>query len=199
MDEEVPLLAAVGLALLLGAGGVLVAIVSRRAADARLGRNAYAGVRTTSTMRSDAAWRAGHAAAVPLSDSAAVVFVISGLAALLMRQSDAFPLVLIGGSVVGTALLLVAARKAVLAAAAADQRVAACPPALGYACPGRSALRKSTVERDESPLVHEAGRTSPRDPGCSSSARTLPGDAVTAAMVGRRIRRIGSCSCRGAG
>jgi len=120
VDDEVPLLAAVGLALLLGAGGVLVAAVSRRAADGRLGRNSYAGVRTASTMRSDAAWIAGHAAAVPLSDSAAVVFVISGLAALVIRQGNAFPLVLIGGSVLGTALLLVAARKAVLAAAAAE-------------------------------------------------------------------------------
>jgi hypothetical protein len=37
-----------------------------------------------------------------------------------MRQGNAFPLVLIGGSVVGTALLLVAARKAVVAAGAAE-------------------------------------------------------------------------------
>jgi hypothetical protein len=120
VDEEVPMLAAVGLALLVGSSGVLVAVLSRRAADGRLGRNAYAGVRTASTMRSDAAWRAGHAAAVPLSDSAAVVFVISAFVALVMRQGNAFPLVLIGGSVVGTALLLLAARKAVLAAAAAE-------------------------------------------------------------------------------
>jgi hypothetical protein len=40
-----------------------VAAIDRRAADGRLGRNAVAGIRTRATLRSDAAWRAGHAAA----------------------------------------------------------------------------------------------------------------------------------------
>lgn len=46
---------------------VLAALFATTAAGAggRLKRNALAGIRTPATMRDDAAWRAGHAAALP--------------------------------------------------------------------------------------------------------------------------------------
>ena len=101
MDEDVPLLAALGLAVLQCVLGAAVSLTTRRAADGRLGRNALVGIRTRATMGSDAAWRDGHAAAVPLADLAGLAF-------------------LLGGVLVGTALLLVGTRRAGRAAAAAD-------------------------------------------------------------------------------
>jgi hypothetical protein len=119
MDEDVPLLAALGLALLQCVVGVTVSVSTRRAADGRLGRNPLVGIRTASTMRSDAAWRVGHGAAVPLADLGGLAFALSGLLALVLRRT-AFPAALLGGTLVGTVLLLLAARRAVRAAAAAD-------------------------------------------------------------------------------
>lgn len=119
MDDQVPLLVAAGLALLLCAAGVSAAVLTRRAADGRLGRSHLAGIRTRSTLRSDAAWRAGHAAAVPLSDLPGGAFVTSGLLSLGFRSAVAHTSVLLVGAGVGTALLLLAARRAGQAAAAA--------------------------------------------------------------------------------
>lgn len=48
-----------------GIGGVVTAEVARRAASGRLGRNRVAGIRLPSTMRSDEAWAAAHAASAP--------------------------------------------------------------------------------------------------------------------------------------
>ncbi|MGP6174919.1 SdpI family protein [Corynebacterium sp. A21] len=49
---------------------VLVAVVciavTRMAADGRMKRHGSAGIRTRHTQRSDAAWQAGHAAALPM-------------------------------------------------------------------------------------------------------------------------------------
>jgi hypothetical protein len=119
MDEDVPLLAALALALLQCVVGATVSLSTRRAADGRLARNPLVGIRTASTMRSDAAWRAGHAAAVPLADLGGTAFALGGLLALVLRTT-AFPAALLGGVLVGTVLLLAAARRAVRAAAAAD-------------------------------------------------------------------------------
>lgn len=119
MDEEVPLLAAVALAALQFGCGALVAVVTRRAADGRLGRNHVAGIRTAATLRSDAAWREGHAAAVGLSDRAGVAFAAGGLLSLVFRAAPVAAAALIGGVVVGTSLLLLGAQKAGRAAAAA--------------------------------------------------------------------------------
>ena len=113
-----PLLAALGMAVLQCVLGAAASLVTRRAADGRLGRNAFAGIRTGSTLRSEAAWRAGHAAAVPLSDVAGAAFALGGLLALALR-TRAFVPALLGGVCVGTVLLLLATRRAVRAAAAA--------------------------------------------------------------------------------
>lgn len=50
-------------ALVLFAAGVLIVWVAKRAANGRLGRNQIAGIRTSVTLSSDAAWLAAHRAA----------------------------------------------------------------------------------------------------------------------------------------
>ena len=119
MDEDVPLLAAFGLAVLQLVAGAAVSLVTRRAADGRLRRNPLAGIRTGATLRSDAAWQSGHVAAVPWADAAGVAFAAGGLLGLALRTS-AFPVALLGGVLVGTALLLTGTVRAGRAAAAAD-------------------------------------------------------------------------------
>ncbi len=46
---------------------LLLAVVSALAARGRLARNFFLGIRTRTVTSSDAAWRAGHAAAVPVA------------------------------------------------------------------------------------------------------------------------------------
>ncbi|MGA8296077.1 MAG: SdpI family protein [Acidimicrobiales bacterium] len=48
-----------------GIGGVIVFAIGRMASEGRLPRNPFVGIRIPSTMRSDAAWFAGHSAAAP--------------------------------------------------------------------------------------------------------------------------------------
>ena len=112
MDEQVPLVARVLVGALLLVTGAAVSGVSRRAADGRLRRNAVAGIRTRATMRSDAAWRAGHLAARGSSDASGAVFAVSGVAALLLRTAPLWTGAVLVGVVVATVLLLVAARRA---------------------------------------------------------------------------------------
>jgi len=115
----VPLGVAVLVALVLVGAGVVVAAVTRRAADGRLPRNVVAGLRTTATLRSDEAWRAGHAAARSASDAAGAVFALSGVGALLLRSAPAFAAVVLGGTLGVLVLSVVAARRAGRAARAA--------------------------------------------------------------------------------
>ena len=114
-----PLVASVLAALVLVGAGLLVASVTRRAADGRLPRNVLAGLRTTATLRSDEAWRAGHAAARSASDAAGAVFALSGVGALLLRSAPAFAAVVLGGTLGVLVLSVVAARRAGRAARAA--------------------------------------------------------------------------------
>src|SRR6185437_6474580 len=46
---------------------VLLLVLARRAADGRLARNQWVGIRTPSTLRSDSGWVAGHRAALRLT------------------------------------------------------------------------------------------------------------------------------------
>ena len=64
-----------------GLGGVVVIVVARMAAAGRLPRNLFAGIRIPSTMRSDAAWRAGHRAAAPALTVAGLGPVLAAVAA----------------------------------------------------------------------------------------------------------------------
>ena len=106
-----PLTGALLLGLLWVVSGLAVAVVGRRAADGRLGRNALAGIRIRSTLRSDAAWRAGHAAARPASDAAGAVFVVTGLAATVVRPAPWFAGVVLAGTLGAVAVLLVGVRQ----------------------------------------------------------------------------------------
>ena len=54
----------------------VIIVTSRRAASGKLARNHYVGIRTPSTMRSDAAWVAGHRAATRLSPAVLVITAI---------------------------------------------------------------------------------------------------------------------------
>jgi hypothetical protein len=120
VDERVPLTGALLIGLLCVVSGLAVAVVGRRAADGRLGRNALAGIRIRSTLRSDAAWLAGHAAARPASDAAGAVFAVTGLAATVTRSAPWFAGVVLAGTLGAVALLLVGVRQAVVAADRAD-------------------------------------------------------------------------------
>ena len=115
-----PLAVALLLGRLMVGAGAVVSGVNRRAADGRLGRNAVAGIRIASTMRSDAAWRAGHAAAQGPTDASAAVFAATGLVAVLVRDAPWFAGVLLVGAHVGLGLLLVGVRRSVVAAGRAD-------------------------------------------------------------------------------
>ena len=115
-----PLVVRVLIGLLLVGAGAVVSAVNRRAADGRLGRNAVAGIRLHATMRSDAAWRAGHSAAQGPSDASAAVLAVSGLLAVGARDGPWFAGVVLVGAHVALVVLLVGARRAVRAADAAD-------------------------------------------------------------------------------
>jgi hypothetical protein len=120
MDEQVPGAVALLLGLLMVVCGAAVSLVNRRAADGRLGRNAVAGIRIGATLRSDAAWRAGHAAAQGPSDVSGAVFAVTGLVAMVVRDAPWFAGVLLVGAHAGLVPLLVGVRRAVVAARGAD-------------------------------------------------------------------------------
>jgi len=54
----------------------------------RLPRNAIVGIRLPATTRSDPAWYAAHRAAAPHSIGAGIWFLLGGLAAALLADSD---------------------------------------------------------------------------------------------------------------
>lgn len=115
-----PAAVALLLGLLMTGCGAAVSLVGRRAADGRLRRNAVAGIRIGATMRSDAAWRAGHAAARGASDVSGAVFVLTGLVGVAVRSAPWFAGVLLVGAHLGLAALLVGVRRAVVAARGAE-------------------------------------------------------------------------------
>ncbi len=70
---------AIGLVVVAGifvAAALLVRHLSRAAARGTLGPNHVAGMRTTATMSSPEAWRAGHAAAVVWTDVSTVAGIV---------------------------------------------------------------------------------------------------------------------------
>lgn len=111
------------LPLLLGVVTVpLVCVgVTRSAAQGRLARNDVVGLRTRHTRASDAAWQAGHAAALPLVTrivpTAAGTVVLSVVAGFVVDLAAATVVGLVGFSA-EVAQLLVAARTANRAARA---------------------------------------------------------------------------------
>lgn len=76
-----------GLGALLIAAGALLAVVAIRSRRGSLPRNWIVGIRSTSTLASDAAWVAAHRAAAPSLAFGSVGSVVAGIA-LAFRPSN---------------------------------------------------------------------------------------------------------------
>ena len=116
MDTVGPVAVAVSVVLV----GIVVRLITAQAADGHLDRNGVVGIRTRATTRSDAAWRAGHAAALPTIRVGALVgyalaAVTVGAAFVLSGRPYALILGLVALGVL-VVFIVVAARSAVLAA-----------------------------------------------------------------------------------
>ncbi|PWJ56277.1 SdpI/YhfL protein family protein [Quadrisphaera granulorum] len=106
-------------AVLLGAGGLTPYVVAR-AANGRLARNRWVGVRTPGTLASDGAWRSGHAAARPWALAAGALMALAGLASLVIGAASGSPgmfaLAVVGGAALGSVVLVAGAVRADAAA-----------------------------------------------------------------------------------
>ena len=97
------LAARIVLFVVMAGSGLLLLWAARAAASGRLGRNAFAGIRTPSTMASDEAWLAAHRRAERPSVLAAVTSIASGMPGLLPSVTTA---VAVGSVLVGCAAML---------------------------------------------------------------------------------------------
>lgn len=82
--------------------GVLLLWMASAAASGRLKRNQIAGIRTPSTMTSDAAWLAAHQRALHPTRVAGFISLVVALSTLLPTSEN----VLFAGLMVGTVLIL---------------------------------------------------------------------------------------------
>ena len=89
--------------------GLVVVVLAVLMWQGRLRRNWIAGVRTPSTMRNDAAFRAANKAAAPLTGAGGAVFVICGVVGALVSQHARGAIVLGGAVALGVLALLGAA------------------------------------------------------------------------------------------
>ena len=102
---------------------VVLIVLASRAANGRLARNQWVGIRTPSTMRSDQAWKAGHAAALRMAPlfvivTVVIIRVVRGRAVCVHDQVVVF--IGFGSLAVLLALLIYSALVASKAAKAAD-------------------------------------------------------------------------------
>ncbi len=87
----------------------------------RLPRNAIVGIRLPATTGSDRAWYAAHRAASPHSIGAGIWFLLSGLAAALLADSDnGRAIILCSGWAIGFVSVAIAIVAAVRAARAVE-------------------------------------------------------------------------------
>lgn len=115
--------------LLVCAMDVLVAVVvqwtTRAAAGGRLGRHGAAGIRIQATMSSDAAWTAGHRAALPWTRRIATgtaLFVLAAVVLLVLGQRAAASVAALLPVVLVLVAVVPVARLATRAARAADSQ-----------------------------------------------------------------------------
>lgn len=94
--------------------GLLLDWLSVRMWRERLPRNAVAGVRTRSTMRSDEAFRVANKAAAPLSGAGGAALVAGGLAAVFLPRPAA-PAALLAGALACGALCVAGGVKGIRA------------------------------------------------------------------------------------
>jgi hypothetical protein len=77
---------------------VVLWVVAARAANGSLGPNRWAGLRTRATMASPEAWVAANRAAQAGTQTAAVIFGVTGIAVrVLAWTTDLLPLILLVG------------------------------------------------------------------------------------------------------
>lgn len=103
--------------IVLGLVSILLPALSWLAARGTLPMNPIAGIRIPSTMRSPAAWRAGHRGALPWTVVTAVVVVAGALVMMLARPRSGaptvvWPLCLAGVLIIGTIVASVVASRA---------------------------------------------------------------------------------------
>ncbi|MEL7975409.1 SdpI family protein [Isoptericola sp. F-RaC21] len=96
-------------------------LITRAAARGQLGANGAVGIRTPATQRSEAAWEAGHRAALPLLRWAAIVIALAGIGALLVLGPDGAGRLEIAGLVLLVAVLVVVVVAGVVAHRAASR------------------------------------------------------------------------------
>lgn len=101
-------------AVILILAGLALIVVAVASWQGRLPRNALAGVRTPSTMRSDQAFKVANKVAAPLTAAGGVVLGLGGVLAALLGKSSAGP-VLIACALACAVLCVVGAIKGVRA------------------------------------------------------------------------------------
>ncbi|MFD0903616.1 SdpI family protein [Actinomadura sediminis] len=90
--------------VMIAAAGVLVAVVGRLTATGRIGRNAFAGIRTRRSMADDESWAIVHRAAQPWMIAGGAVMVLTGGVAAAVPGEAAAAIVV--GAGVGVAVVL---------------------------------------------------------------------------------------------
>lgn len=84
----------IGATVVLVVAGLLLIWVARQSWHGRLKRNAIAGVRTATTMRSDAAWAVANKVAAPFTAAGGVALVAGGVLAAALPVPVAGPVLL---------------------------------------------------------------------------------------------------------
>ena len=100
-------------------GAVVFVVMGWMGSRETLPRNAFFGIRVSSTTSSDEAWCAAHKVAAPYSYAAAAVILTAGIAsAALGTTEDQQGFILAGGLVVMLVVWIFGIRKAIAAAKA---------------------------------------------------------------------------------
>lgn len=86
-SDPMPAATAIGLALMLIAAGVVLAIVAVRSSRGAMPRNWIVGIRTVKTMESDDAWKRAHRAAAASLGISAVGTIGAGLGLLTVPSN----------------------------------------------------------------------------------------------------------------